>query len=203
MRVHQLGLRETAQAVRVVATAPPTPTASRTNTRASACRRPSALAETDVVVTRGQALANFAQAYRRHTPSPGAGRAGSRRGTRCIGTTSPVCVVRHRWENKHRRCRNEADAIAAIRSTALSSWTNPSSGRKRAADAAATSSAARHRRPSRGPMVRLDQHPAPRRARRDDLTALPSTWLPRGSLERPSDRARPSRRVSRDRRAVT
>src|SRR6476469_3221052 len=49
----RIGLRETAQAVRAVATAPPTPTASRTNTRASARRRPSPLAETAVVVTRG------------------------------------------------------------------------------------------------------------------------------------------------------
>src|SRR6478672_7803274 len=47
------GLRETAHAVRAVATAPPTPTASRTNTRASARRRPTTLAETAVVVTRG------------------------------------------------------------------------------------------------------------------------------------------------------
>jgi hypothetical protein len=27
------------------------------------------------------------------------------------------------------------------------------------------------------PMVLLNQHPAPRRARRDDLIALPSTWV--------------------------
>jgi hypothetical protein len=51
-----IGLRETAQAVKAVATAPPTPTARRSSTRGSARRRPSTLAETDVVVTRGQAF---------------------------------------------------------------------------------------------------------------------------------------------------
>jgi hypothetical protein len=30
---------------------------------------------------------------------------------------------------------------------------------------------------SEAPTVLLNQHPAPRRARRDDLIALPSTWV--------------------------
>jgi hypothetical protein len=61
---------------------------------------------------------------------------------------------------------------------ALLPRTNLSSGWKRAADAR------RHVIPlldigvlPEAPMVCLNQHPAPRRARRDDLIALPSTWV--------------------------